>query len=268
MFFLKTDRVYLYEDREDVYLDLYVVNDTRYVKADGILVIPGGGYGYVCMDREGEKTALAYAARGVNAFVLNYRAAEEDVYPMHLECAALAMAWIKNHAEEYATNPDRIFATGYSAGGHLCATLATKYRLMEEKFGFSKDFIRPLGVVLSYPVTTAYGPTHQGSFVNLLNKPFDSLTDEEKDFHSVELNVTENTPPAFMWHTAEDGAVPVQGTLKLAIAYANAKVPFALHVYPYGPHGLALATDFAHLCPQPLAEAWLDDSIKWMKTIK
>lgn len=272
MFLFNTDRIYFMEEREDVYLDLYVMNDERIGLRDGMLVIPGGGYGYVCMDREGEKTALAYVARGVNAFVLNYRAIDEDVYPMHLEYAALAMAWIKNNAKAFGTNPERIFASGYSAGGHLCATLATKTEFIENRLGLEKGITKPRGVVLCYPVTSAYEPTHKGSFTSLLNKPFDKITEEERELHSVEKNITKDTPPAFIWHTAEDGAVPVQGTLNLALAYANAGASFTLHVYPYGPHGIALATEYANQRDgiprvQPLAARWLDDSIDWMKTV-
>lgn len=273
MFLMNTERVYLFEGNRDIYLDLYVINDTRLLSRDGMLVIPGGGYGGVCMDREGEKTALAYLARGINAYVLNYRCAKTDVFPMHLEYAARAMKWIKDNAKDHNTNPDRIFVSGFSAGGHLAATLNTKYNFIEEKLGYEKDEVKPRGAVLCYPVITAIGPCHKGSFTNLLNKPFEEISEEEKAYHSVENHVNSDTPPAFIWHTSEDGAVPVHSSLKLGMAYANAGVPFALHVYPYGPHGIALATEYSNAHDgvnrvQPLAYGWLEDSIEWMKTIK
>ena len=111
MFLMNTERVYLFDGCEDIYLDLYVINDTRLPLRDGMLVIPGGAYSGVCMDREGEKTALAYLARGVNAYVLNYRCAKEDVFPMHLEYAARAMKWIKDNAKDHNTNPERVFVS-------------------------------------------------------------------------------------------------------------------------------------------------------------
>ncbi|MBQ7333225.1 MAG: alpha/beta hydrolase [Clostridia bacterium] len=273
MFLMNTERIYLYEGNEDIYLDLYVMNDSRLAMRDGMLIIPGGGYGYVCMDREGEKTALAYLARGVNAYVLNYRCAKTDVFPMHLEYAARAMRWIKENAASHNTNPERVFVSGFSAGGHLAATLTTKYAFIEEKLGLEKDTAKPKGAVLSYPVITAIGPCHKGSFSSLLNKPFQEITDEEKAFHSVENHVNSDTPPAFIWHTSEDKSVPVHSSLKLALAYADAGVPFALHVYPYGPHGIALATEYSNPADsvssvQPMAARWLEDSIEWMKTIK
>ncbi len=274
MFFLKTDRIYLYENNDEIYIDCYAVDDKRIAPRDGILVIPGGGYGFVCVDREGEKTALAYAARGINAFVLNYRAAREDVYPMHLECAVRAMAWLREHADEYSVNPDRIFAIGYSAGAHLCGTLATKHMLIEDKLGLAVNTARPKGIVMCYPVVTAHESAHKGSFHSLLNKPYDQLSEEEKSFHSIEKNVTSSTPPAFIWHTAKDEAVPVQNSLKLAMAYADNGVDFTLHVYPYGPHAICLGEDFSSGGEQfsdrvqPLAASWLEDSVKWMKTVK
>ncbi len=272
MFLMNTERVYLYEGNSDIYLDLYVINDTRLAKRDGILLIPGGGYEYVCMDGEGEKTALAYLARGINVYMLDYRCGETDVFPMHLEYAARAMKWIKDNADKHNTDKERVFVSGFSAGGHLAETLTTKYAFIEEKLGLNKDEAKPKGAVLCYPVITAIGPCHQGSFVNLLGKPFDEITDEEKIFHSAENHVNSDTPPAFIWHTSEDGAVPVHSSLKLALAYANAGVPFALHVYPYGPHGIALATEYSNLegpeRVQPLAESWLEESIEWMKTVK
>ena len=219
-----------------------------------------------------KKTALAYLARGVNAYVLNYRCAKEDVFPMHLEYAARAIKWIKDNGASHNTNPERIFVSGFSAGGHLAATLTTKYTFIEEKLGFEKDEAKPKGAVLCYPVITAIGPCHKGSFSSLLNKPFEEITEEEKIFHSAENHVNTETPPAFIWHTSEDGGVPVHSSLKLALAYADAKVPFSLHVYPYGPHGIALATEYSNPDGpgrvQPMAEAWLEDSIEWMKSIK
>ncbi len=271
MFLLKTERIYLIDGVDDVFLDVYAIDDKRLAPRDAVLVIPGGGYSYVCLDREGEKTALAYVARGVNAFELNYRASEKDVFPMHLEYAALAMNYIREHAEEYNVNPERIFAEGYSAGGHLCASLATMHGFVEKRLGLPENSARPRGVVLAYPVISAYIPTHGASIANLLNKPFSALTDEERDAYSLEKHVTSETPPAFIWHTATDKDVPVQGSLKYAMACADNGVPFTLHVYPYGPHGICLATDYTSTATpestQPLAEGWLDASIKWMKTI-
>ncbi len=271
MFLFKTERIYLKDDDPGIYLDVYAVDDKRLNPRDAMLVIPGGGYSNVCLDREGEKTALAYVARGINAFVLDYRAGTDDVFPMHLESAALAMAYIKEHAEDYNVNPERVFAVGFSAGGHLCGTLATMNSFAEDRLGLPRNSARPRGIVMAYPVVSAFRPTHEGSFKNLLNKPFDALTDEERMIYSIEMNVKSDTPPAFLWHTATDPGVPVQGTLKLALAYANAKVPFTVRIYPYGPHGIGLGTDYSNNgreeMIQPIASKWIEESIEWMKTV-
>ena len=115
--------------------------------------------------------------------------------------------------------------------------------------------------------------TWLGEWVKRIFVGMDTISEEEKAYHSVENHVNSDTPPAFIWHTSEDGAVPVHSSLKLGMAYANAGVPFALHVYPYGPHGIALATEYSNAHDgvnrvQPLAYGWLEDSIEWMKTIK
>lgn len=273
MFLLNTERVFLYPGNENIYLDVYAINDTRLAPRDAMLIIPGGGYSNVALDIDGEKGALAYVSRGVNAFVLNYiEVRENDSYPVHLERAALAMAYIRRNAEKYNVNPERVFALGFSAGGHLAATLATKHKFAEERLSLLENIARPKGIVLAYSVISAYTPTHNATFVNLLKKPFNQLSKEERNYHSADMHVTAETPPAFIWHTSEDKSVTPHGSIKMAMAYANAGVPFALHVYPYGPHGMALASEFSSPCgcetrTQPLASVWLDDSIEWMKTI-
>ncbi len=273
MVFFKSDRIYLFEGVDDIYLDCYAVDDKRHAPRDAMLVLPGGGYGYVCMDREGEKTALAYVARGVNAFVLNYRAKKGDVYPMHLECAVRAMAWIRDNAADYSVNPERIFAIGFSAGGHLCGNLAIRHDLIEDRLGLAKDYTKPRGIVMCYAVVTAFEHAHNWSFESLLGKPYSEITEEEKLAVSIEKNIKKDTSPAFIWHTVEDDAVPVQNSIMLAEAYANAGASFTLHIYPYGPHAINLGTDFTSGGEQfagriqPLAQRWLDDSIDWMKTV-
>lgn len=272
MFLLNTERVYLCEGNANIYLDVYAVNDSRLTPRDSVFILPGGGYSNVALDIDGEKGALAYVARGINAFVLNYiEKRENDSFPVHLERAALAMAYIRGNAEKYNLNPERVFALGFSAGGHLTATLATKHRFAEERLGLSEGIARPYGIILAYSVISAYTPTHNATFVNLLKKPFKELSREERDFHSADMHVSADTPPAFIWHTSEDKAVTPHGSIKLAMAYANAGIPFALHVYPYGPHGMALASEFSSPIgcesrTQPLAQPWLEDSIKWMKS--
>jgi acetyl esterase/lipase len=259
------------EKNEKVFLETYAVNDPVNTPRDAILVIPGGGYSGVSV-REGQYTALAFLAKGYNTFVLTYSVGDDAVFPGQLLDAAWAMKYIKENAEKYHVNPNRIFALGYSAGGHLLGTLLTLHGLAEEKLGLKKDYIKPTGGIFCYPVITAYGPTHTRSFSNLLKKPFEAMTEEEREMLSIEKNINENTPPAFIWHTAGDKGVPIFGSLKLCGAYYAAGVAVEMHVFPYGPHGIALGTEYtSNANPdmiQPRATIWVDEAIKWMEGIK
>ena len=266
-------RIYLDPTDERVYIDTYVT-DTNFKKKDAMLVIPGGGYAAVCTVREGEPIALAYVAKGYNAFVLNYRVGNGDHFPSQLVDASRAIMYIRAHAEEFSINPERVFAVGFSAGGHLAGTLATMYDdpAVREALGISGDENKPTGCVLSYPVVTANTDnTHKSSFEMLLGKKFDDITVDEKVRFSLETRVTDNSAPLFVWHTAEDALVPAEGSLRLINEYVKRKIPVQAAIYPYGPHGLALANDMTtdgRACIQPIAQRWVADSVEWMNTIK
>ncbi len=263
------ERIYLDPDNDKVFLDTYAVNNPRVTPRDAMLVIPGGGYAHVA-DREGEPIAFAFLANGINSFVLTYAVDEKAVFPTQLLNAAAAIKHIKDNAEKYHINPDRIFVVGFSAGGHLTGTVLTHHKLAENIMGLPENYLKPRGGILSYPVVTAYGKTHKGSFTNLLKKPFDEYTEEEKMFHSIEKNITSETAPAFIWHTSQDTGVPIDGSLKLAQAYYDVGTPVELHIYPYGPHGVALAREhtvalYGDGTIQPRAEAWLPEAVKWIE---
>ena len=265
------ERIYLDENKEP-YIDTYV-SELRFVTRPAMLVIPGGGYRHVCADREGEAVAEAYLARGFNAFVLNYRVGDEHRYPEQLIDAARAILHIRANAEHYNVDPCRVFAVGFSAGAHLAGSLGllSGDSLVLDTLGVTAEDITPQAIVLSYPVVSAYSPTHEGSFVNLLGKPFDLLTEDERDKYSLECNVTPDSPPAFIWHTATDQSVPPLGSMRLASAYINAGVAVSLHIYPYGPHGISLADEFSNSAQagiQPLAQRWIDDSVDFIRSLK
>ena len=269
------DRIFLDKTDERTYVDTYVVNDKSY-KRDAILVIPGGGYGAVCTQREGEPVALAFVAHGLNAFVLNYRVGRNgDVFPKQLVDAGRAIIYIKENAERFGINPDRVFTVGFSAGGHLSGACAIMYSdsSVKQALGISADENKPCGSILSYPVVTANTDiTHKPSFEKLLGKPFDKITDAERRYHSLETAVNENSAPMFLWHTREDTLVPLNGTLLLAQAAKDAGVNVSLHIYPYGPHGLSVANRITECgvaeYNQPLAQGWISDSVAWLNTIK
>ena len=262
------EKIYFDPTDNRVFLETYSVNDPATQPRDAILVIPGGGYSNVS-EREGIYTALAFLGKGVNTFVLKYSVGEGAIYPRQLLDACRAFKYIKENAEKYHINPERIFALGYSAGGHLLGTLTTLHNVGEKILGLPDDYLKIKGAIFCYPVVTAFGPTHEGSFNNLSKKALNDYTEEEKTLLSVEKNVTPDSPPAFIWHTSEDKGVPINGSLKLCQAYYDAGIPVELHIYPHGPHGIALANEVSSSgredYVQPKAEAWVEEAFKWMK---
>lgn len=269
---MKHERIYLNDSDRRVYIDTYVANHKQ--QRPAMLVIPGGGYAQVCTDREGEPIALEFFAKGYNAFVLNYRVGMKgDVYPSQLLDAASAMVYIREHAEEFSVDASRVFAVGFSAGGHLCGSLAIMYAYPEVKAAFGDKYalVKPTGAILAYPVTVTGEYAHAGTFRNLLGKPLEEYTEDEINRFSLDRAVGADSAPMFVWHTAEDQIVPVMGSLMLAEALTKAKVPYKLSIYPYGPHGVALATDVTRFgCDgnvQPLAKSWTAEADEWMKTL-
>ena len=269
------ERVYLDESDDRVYIDAYVA-DYREVLRDAMLVIPGGGYRNVCTDREGEPIALGFLAQGMNCFVLNYRVGKDgDVYPKQLIDASRAILHIRANAKKYCIDPKRVFAVGFSAGGHLAGSLAllSSDRAVLDTLGINDGDNRPDGVVLAYPVVSIQIPdTNIPTFQNLTGKTVDQLTDEEKYKYSLEHHVKPCSPPAFIWHTAEDQLVSAQGSLALAGAYLSAGAKVMLNIYPYGPHGLALSNKYTLMDKntafiQPLADGWIELAKKFFDTI-
>ena len=225
-----------------------------------VLVLPGGGYARQA-DHEAEPVAHWLAGLGIHAFVLRYRVAP-DRHPAPLEDAKQAMLHIRDGAHGLAVDRERVGVLGFSAGGHLAATLSTAVATG------SADLDVPGAVpdltVLCYPVVSYTREVHQGSVDNLLGEapPSDILAEL-----SAEQQVTGETPPAFLWHTADDAAVPVSHSLGYAGALLSAGVPAELHVFPHGRHGLGLADgepgpdQWSSLCAGWLGRAgWTDPS--------
>lgn len=206
--------------------------------APAMIVCPGGGYGKLA-DHEGEPVAKYLNSIGIAAFVLRYRISPNR-HPLPLADAQRAVRFIRFHADEFGIHPSRIGILGFSAGGHLAASAATLYDLncyppCEEIDNCSA---RPDLLVACYPVITFGEFRHNGSMKNLLGKNPDPAL---RKLLSLENAVTAETPPTFLWHSADDGSVPVENSLLLASALKKKKVPFALHIFPHGRHGLGLA---------------------------
>ncbi len=199
-----------------------------------VLILPGGGYEHVSW-REAEPVALRFAAMGYGAFVLDYSVAPLR-FPTALREAALAMRFIREHAAEFSVESNMVAAIGFSAGGHLCGCLGMLYDCPELKDIGPAQLLRPDALGLCYPVAVSWGRTHAGSFDNLCGE------DEAlRQRLSLERCVRTDMPPVFLWHTREDGSVACRNSLLLAQALEEAQIPFALHLYHRGPHGLSTA---------------------------
>lgn len=199
-----------------------------------VLVLPGGGYGQTSA-HEGEPVAEWLAGLGLHAFVLRYRVAPHQ-HPAPLIDAKEAMLWIRGGGHGLAVDPQRVGVLGFSAGGHLAATLSTATPCGEATLDIG-DTVPNLSI-LCYPVVSFTRAVHQGSIDNLLGRsPSSDLLEEM----SAELNVTDATPPAFLWHTADDDAVPVENTFAYAQALVRSGVPAEVHIFPQGRHGLGMA---------------------------
>ncbi len=251
----------------DIYLPYNMVEMNRQnQKRPCLLVLPGGGYG-MCSEREAEPIALHFLPEGFNVFVLTYSVAPHR-FPTQIIEVAAAMELIYANAEKWNCDTSKIAVMGFSAGGHLAAHYSTMYDCKEVREVFTNSK-RPDASVLCYPVITSdFTTTHQGSFINLSGH--ETLTPEEAEYFSCEKQVKDSTPPAFLWHTAEDGCVPVVNSLLYAKALSEHKIPYELHIYPYGGHGLSTSdkhtvdnvTDIVSYNSQ-----WLDCLKKWFKLI-
>lgn len=225
--------------------------------APAILVLPGGGYA-MHAEYEGDPIALWLNGFGIAAFVLEYRVAP-DRHPAPLLDARRAIQFIRANAAEFGIDPSRVGVLGFSAGGHLAASLSLPLTFTETA-GDQVDAERPEPdlAVLCYPVISLVDRPHPGSVANLLGS---DTEDALAQALSADRQASAATPPTFLWHTAEDGSVPVTHSLQYATRLAEQGVPFELHVFPHGRHGLALADD------DPPVAQWLTLLRTWLGTL-
>ena len=231
-----------------------------------MIVCPGGGYS-MCSQREAEPIALQFLPDGFNVFVIRYSVAPHR-FPTQLREVAALMELIYRNADEWNCDTSKIAIIGFSAGGHLAAHYSTMYDCKEVREVFPES--KPVNAsVLCYAVITA-DPAggHMGSYDNLLGKT--ERTKDEIDYFSCDRNIKETTPPAFLWHTAEDNCVPVINSILYAKALSEKKVPFELHIYPYGCHGAATCDKHTldNVDDKMLHNtAWIPAARKWLELI-
>lgn len=220
-----------------------------------MVVCPGGGYGRHA-PHEGEPVARWLASLGIAALVLDYRVAPHR-HPASLRDGQRAVQLARHHAAGWGIDPARIGMLGFSAGGHLAAAVGTFPDAADPDSDdpVARQRSRPDLLALAYPVISFGERRHQGSTDNLLGP---GATEAARDAVSLERLVEARTPSAFLWHTADDRSVPVEHSLLFASALGRHGVPFALHVYPHGRHGLGLAED------DPIVGTWRTLCAAWL----
>ena len=254
-------------------LTTYILNQLKDIQGERrrpcILICPGGGYGHLA-EREAEPIAIRMNSYGLNACVLRYSLLPNG-YPCPMYEAAYAVKYIRDHSQEWGIDPDKIIIAGFSAGGHVAASVGTLWN-QDEFADFTKNYlkcepsyIRPDGMLLGYSVLTSGEKAHKMSFVRLLGDRHDELLDKV----SLEKRVNEGTPKTFMWHTFSDESVPMENSLLFANALRENNIPFELHIFPKGNHGLGLGSKETDVKEgtkyQPECSVWPDMFKTWLE---
>ena len=292
-------KIALLDNREDVTLTSYVLDDSTEILAGkpraAILICPGGAY-LGCSDREAEPIAMAFAAMGYHAFVLHYSVYiggtgfpdlskpftpnGNSQFPNQLRELGKAILYIRSKANEWLVDVNKIVICGFSAGGHNCAMYSVYWNkpLMTDYLGVNADILRPAACILCYPLTD-YFLTSNNSLIDprtngLIRLANTALTGSENPSDELmqQLSparlVDANTPPTFLWTTREDNLLPVAHTTAMAHALAINNIPFELHIFEKGVHGLSLATSATAGDKSGLdadASKWIGLCNEWLK---
>lgn len=304
-------QLFLWEDKE-VFIKTYLLENSKelrpYCKRPLIVICPGGGYAFTS-DREAEPIALTYAAAGYHAVVLRYSVGERATMPRPLEELADTVAYFREHAEEYFIQKDQIIVTGFSAGGHLAASLGVfwNHKDMLKKYENDREQIRPNGMILCYPVLDLMSSTKRLD-IGIVGQPeFETIdfnmihpnikredvfvrengktyidfevamnayifggyySKEEELFYSLQTQVTKDTPPTFLWHASGDDLILPANSLKFANALNEHHIPYELHVFGDGGHGISLANENTANNPWeivPSVQVWSSLALTWLK---
>lgn len=259
------------EGSEDyAHADTYLISHSDEIsikKRPLVIICPGGGYCFTS-EREAEMFALRWNSYGYQAIVLwySYRPA---VYPAALLELARTVKLARENAAQWDVDTEQIFVQGSSAGGHLAASYGMFWNrgFLAKSLNADAGQLRPNGMLLNYPVITSGEFAHRESFENLLGEQYDQLVETM----SLENQVSEDTPPAFVWHTNQDGLVPAENSLLLALAMRKAGRPVELHMYMKGDHGLGLASELTKDreggAVEPSCQSWFELAWRWTKEL-
>lgn len=261
----------LFPNKPECSLSAYVHEEDNALRPT-VVICPGGSYRYHS-SREAEPIAMFYYNAGFNAFILRYSVASKAANYAPLIEAAMTIKHIRENSAEYHADPEKIVVCGFSAGGHLAGSTGILWNIPEVRDAIGvtdgsapEGINRPNGIILCYAVITAGEYTHAKSIYNIAGREDYDENDVER--FSLERHVDSTTPPMFIWHTLGDRGVHIQNPLQLIEAYAKNAIPFEAHIYPYGPHGMALCNKVTwEGKPENLSDhigSWKDLSVEWI----
>lgn len=281
----------LWEGREDVVLHTYLrhCNPNPLFPAEqemlpAVVICPGGAYLFCSTENEGDDVAMEFSAAGYQVFVLQYTVgtacgAYDSRHPAQLLDLCKAILTIRDHAVEWHVDTERIALIGFSAGANLCGNMATQWHtpLLSEYFGVPSHYFRPMAVVLGYPVADfSLQMEHNAAMppnpmLMMGDEAFFGTrrpTQEQLDAVSPCRHVSENTPPIFLFHAANDSMVPVRQTLKMAAALAEHSIPFEVHIFEKGEHGFGAGNPYTvgpyRMDKRFSCHAWTQLAANWL----
>lgn len=304
---MKIEKIKLWEEENnEANLTAYILDEFPRVKLNkrpAIIICPGGAY-LRTSDREAEPVAMKFASLGFNTFVLRYNTyfnSKEDglayiegnrnkkikvnkntKYPQPLFDLAKSMIIVSERAEAWNIDLDNISICGFSAGAHLAASLGVNWNsdLLKDKFKLENKIFKPKSIILGYPVIdymvikeldTKSKNKMDIDLFKVSNEALFGVNDPSDEFRealSISNKITENMPPTFIWHTANDELVYSKNSLNIALALSEKNIKYELHIFQEGPHGMSLCNDVtankeSHI--NSACEIWFDLASKWLK---